>query len=438
MTEKELEKLFREKFEGRTYEFNPAAWEGAEKLIVEGERRKRRKAVMAWSAAASVALVAGLTSWNALTAPEAIAPNTVAWPSEDVSTEVQTMASESSESSVAVPVIEAEESTLSNASTSEVEVIETFAASTTSSDAGEVESATSSTQTITSEVVVADVATVNAMPTTTMAVVSEESTNSFATLETSELSPAELEGVSGNVNFTDALERSAASLEAKNAVADATPVMDDDEDDDVIVRPKHTDHAISYGVDAGLTASTLTGGSRGWTPSYFGGGFVNYALNSTWSLESGLTYSRRSSYGDDEQSSTVTYGFGSTRIDMNVKSTWVDYFELPLSVRYTMGDHSMEAGAYAAYKLYGVSRVTRTTESQDEGTSTETYWAQDQNDHNTTWDYGVRVGYAYRITDRWRITASGVVGMTDGFAFANSGFNQHLQFRLGARYTLGE
>lgn len=441
MTEKELEKLFREKFEGRTYEFNPAAWAGAEKLIVEGERRKRRRAVFAWSAAASVALVAGLTSWNAMTSPEMAAPNQVAWPSEPVSADVQSMAVEDAD----------ETSTPTDLSSEEVE---TTSRADVSFNAVAAETNTQSTSTASQAGVTlsspsngvassADVSHTIAMASTSNTVSSaysrsraEEEVASTFSEEVVVLNQTKFADVSYTIASVDDITESAAYMESQRDQSETVDNTAEEDGSPIIIRPKHNSQPISVGVDVGLNASSLTGGSNGWIPAFYGGAAVNYAFNSTWSLESGLIYSRRSSFGNSETSSTTTYGFGSTRIDMEVDAKWVDYFEMPLLARFRAGNHEFEAGAYAAYKAFGVSRVTRTISSPTASTETDTYWSQDDDDRNSTWDYGLRVGYAYIISDRWRITASGVVGMTDGFAFANSGFNQHLQLRVGGRYML--
>ncbi|GGH68688.1 outer membrane beta-barrel protein [Phaeocystidibacter marisrubri] len=418
MTEKELEKLFRKKFEGRTFEFNPAAWEGAEKLIVQGERRKRRRVIASWSAAASVALIGGLMSWNAMTTPESPANNAVAWPSMEANADVETIASQSestpSRNVGGEPADASSPQVESRSGGDESSASTTSLASHASSIRGRSDQSSSET--------------------------------SFARAEMSDnmsFESQELLVVDAKSYTYRADELALAGLTESDEsmmyeIADVSAVNEFDErsEEEVINRPRHSVKPWTVAVEGGVNMTSMTGGARGMTPSYYGGGLVNYSLNDTWGVQSGLTYARRSSFGDSRASSTVDYGFGSTRIDVTVQSKWVDYLELPVSATYAFGDHQLEAGIYAAYKLMGMSKVTRTTEATNARSTTDTYLAQDTDDDNSDFDMGLQMGYAYRVSDRWKITANGVVGLTDGFAFENSGNNQHLQFRLGGRYML--
>lgn len=419
MTEKELEKLFRKKFEGRTFEFNPAAWQGAEKLIVQGERRKRRRVIASWSAAASVALIGGLMSWNAMTTPESPANNVVSWPSVETSSDVETIASESTTTvNTGGVTSDRNPNESNNRTTADQPATTTAIASNTSSVRARANASSPSENT------------------SEMALASADRADD-ATVEFQESLTVDAKSYSFSADELIIASVTESGSRVSVEVAEVQPVGEaSSEEEDVINRPRHSVKPWTVAVEGGVNMTSLTGGARGMTPAYYGGGVVNYALNDNFGIQSGLTYARRSSYGDSEASSTVDYGFGSTRIDMTVQSEWVDYLELPVSATYAFGDHQLEAGIYAAYKLMGMSKVTRTVEATNARTTTDTYLTQDSDDNNSDFDMGLRVGYAYQVSDRWKITANGVVGLTDGFAFENSGNNQHLQFRLGGRYML--
>lgn len=454
MTEKELEQLFRKKFDERTFEFNPAAWQGAEKLIVEGEKRKRRRAVVAWSAAASVLVMGGIMTYNMLTLPDlgTTGPQ-IAWPStheaaapsaSDMAVETDPTTARFEDNTVTEPVAdEATPTTTLNRSTSNTEVA---TASTTAQSSQTADVNTGS-----------DISNVIAAVDQTSAI----EANPAAAQGVQNTTPEFVEGIQVNNRVTNTIDArptasniesadvsSVSTREVQNTnnspevvasdVALETPVGDTEDDEaapPIVERPKHVVQPWTFGVEGGVNMTELSGSTRGMVPALYGGLFAGYRFSDSWGIQSGATYARRSSTGETQNMSTKDYGFGLTTVDVEVTSSTVDYLEIPVLMSYQAGRHQVTAGGYAAFKVSNSSHVDRTVTGTISGTENESYYAQGYEDNTTPVDFGLSLGYAFRLTDRWLISASGNMGLADAYTMDDA-FNQHLQIRLGAKYTL--
>lgn len=487
MTEKELEILFRKKFDERQVEFNPAAWEGAERLIVEGEKRARRRVVMGWSAAASVALVLGLTSWSVINTQqyEPMDGPAIAWPTQNLMDEstINAIADESNttEFPTAAPAadetygissatndqsdeVEFEVQESNNGQTTEViEVVEQDEVSVSSTVAAESDASSENIAGTTDEsfeslagsqpdlqeiVEVQPSKTTSESPVTFVDGVRLRQSSSTGNTPVSETAGAE------NTTTTESLASNAKSSDA--ASIDPSELVDDEADMEmaetqegavanradessapIIQRPRHRVAAWSVGAELGASGSLLTNGNSDWGMGFYAGVPVEFAFAENWAVGSGVFYSQRSSYGQTDAEETVQYGFGRRMIREEFTSAGLAFVEMPLTLIRTFGNNEIELGGYVGYKVSEWGTTTTTVESSLNPSETTEYNSIPSNSGSSDWDAGIKMGYAYRIDERWRITAQGVVGILDGFADANGDLNQHVQLRVGARYMLG-
>lgn len=435
MTEKELEKLFRKKFEGRTFDFNPAAWEGAEKLIVAGERRRKRRIVTGWSAAASVVLLGGLMTWNALTTPQYTPgpEQMIAWPSQDESPSEAPVRNQSPVEAVAagssqnIPSVQSPAPAVSGSDPSSG--FSTALTVATENSAGDDRGRISS-PVIQDEEAMAVSEYTSEQPASAFnePVTVPESRSMTPAISADSDLPASEEAAQGAEKAEGTVEAFASDKTADEMTEEAS-----ENTADIIQRPKHVVQAWSFGAEAGLSASILSGGERGLVPTLYGGFVAGYDMSESWGLRSGLIYSRRSGYGRTENQSVSSFGFGFTSIEQQVQSTTTDYLEVPLSLSYTIDRHQIELGGYAAFRLMNNSRVTRVVDGDLQEGKSEAYIAQGYNNGNAPVDAGVSMGYSYAITNRWRLTANGTYGVLDGFG-DDPVMNNQIQFRIGARY----
>lgn len=412
MTEKELEILFQKKFKERAVEFNPEAWKGAEKLIIEGERRRRTRKIVAWTSVAAIVLMGGAMSWNMTQIPNESVPAIVSWPNS--TPKVESISNQE-------PVSELPTAPLEVDLKAEVSI-----PTLTSSDAS-VESSDLSTASVTTLPIEAGLLE-DASEATFREDLLTVASRSFQEIE--EYSVEDLPSLQRPLLlnlFVVADPENAIFVEVPKPEDIAAPV---------IFAPKHIVEPLSVSLLGGLNFTQLLNSQSGMKSSFFGGLEAEYTLSSNSFVELQLIYARRASFGTSENQSTVLYGFGSTTIQKSSTSLWVDYIELPFSYGYSIGDHSLRAGMYGAYKAYSLSKVVQANRASNESSTVDSYWAKSSMDHNSNWDFGIQLGYKYHWNSRWSLIMSGSYGLMDGFTLADSGMNQHLQCRAGLTYRI--
>lgn len=417
MTEKELEILFRKKFDERNVEFNPAAWKGAERLIIAGEKRRRRRAIVAWSSAATAALVVGLSVWGGLNTPryQPINNQLIAWPTQtDTDADVSGIAN--AQTVDEATIIEPATSASSEVTTggTPVQLSDAQIGSDIAS-AGDVNPAvadqvTSPSTTSSSLIVDVDDATLTSVERT------EEAVNvSSLALSNIEVLTPELQVPSEEYQETTTASESAP----------------------IIQRPRHRVSSFAFGAEAGLNVSEVSNGQLGWKPAFYAGIPVEYAFAENMMLRSGLFYSQRAGHGMSESEEMIDYGFGRRTVTREYQNVLAGYLELPLSFGYNLGKNELEVGAYIGMRVLELSDVKSEESATLQTANVNNYLARRSNPSSELIDYSVRVGYAYRVDERWRITAQGTYGLMDTYDSDLSGLNRHVQLRLGVRYMLG-
>ncbi len=463
MTEKELEKLFRKKFDERVVEFNPAAWEGAERLIIAGERRKRRRAIMAWSTAAVFAGFGALTFWSVTNTP-LYTPNPqqmIAWPSEpdlnDV--DINTIASEEPEDETVSPdeVYELNQEDLlavESASdqygfaNSNSENASAVLSDATQSETQVVGSSAGLGRTVLSEVEsIQTSSTELASRNTQVLAMSEERVEpNEANLESPVVVSAEIsEPVNSIVNsgiegedVTNSIEEIVAvdNVSTEEIALERSSELTPASVADVVERPKHRVNEWSIGLTSGVGAAHVTEGNLGWKPSFFGGLAAEWAFAENLSLQTGVVYAQRSSTGFETSESYIDYNFGSTRVERRVTSLNTSFLEVPISIQYSLHQHEFLAGTYVGYKLMETG-TTESTITENTSVQNDNYRTIIDAGSANDWDFGVQLGYAYRVDEHWRISATALMGLGDQFSAYPESMNQHVQLRLGVRYMLG-
>lgn len=420
MTEKELEILFRKKFDERTVEFNPAAWQGAERLIIEGEKRRRRRAIVAWSSAATAALVVGLSVWGGLNTPQyqPVNDQMIAWPTQTES---------------AVPVIEESTQPVVEANSSDI----------ASTSAGEVVTGGAPSQFGDAEIG-SSIAAVDVNQNTTGEIVANgdnDAASQITELEgantTTQNTPLQTELESAI--FVEGLSIATIEVESPELTEPTTEfhAAPTTTSTPIIQRPRHRVQALAVGAEAGLNVSEVSNGSLGWRPAFYAGIPVEYAFAENMMLRSGLFYSQRTGHGMTETEERIDYGFGRTTFTREYKNIIAGYVELPLAFAYTIGKSELEIGGYAGLRVLELSDVQTEENATLQTANVNNYLARRSNPSSEMIDYGVRLGYAYRVDERWRITAQGTYGLMDTYDSDLTGINRHVQLRLGVRYMLG-
>ncbi|NVK28172.1 MAG: PorT family protein [Flavobacteriia bacterium] len=445
MTEKELEILFRKKFDERTVEFNPAAWEGAERLIIAGEKRRRRRAIIGWSTAASVAAVLGFTAFSVVNSPtEAVAPNAIAWPSQSESTvpAIETVSPDNNQADPASMAID--EGTIAEPQSRSGynepiagESVEAPAANSTSEFTVASSSSTTDVEDATTMSVFSEETSLSENQ-VVQSVVVQNSTSVQVPSDNDEVRDGEVaesteSSSTGDVNSTSRPEETVLTDDAPEEETLAAA----EDDNPIIQRPRHRVMRWSFGLEGGLNVSSMSNGNLDMVPSFYGGIPVELAFAENWMIRSGVFYSHRASYGQSEADDYTTYSFGRRTVTKEFTSSRLGYVEMPLTAVYSIGNHEVELGGYAGMRVLEVGNTTSIVDNGIEPATATTYNALTTESGSAPIDAGLRFGYAYRLTERWRITAYGTMGLLDGYDDPNSGMNRQVQLRFGARYMLG-
>lgn len=458
MTEKELEQLFRKKFDERNVEFNPAAWKGAERLIIAGERRKRRRTIMAWSTAAVFIGFGAVSLWSGFNTPMYTPSNEqiIAWPSNSEGNEVDasSIAIEDAanannlgingpSSSEGATSLQSQNDELNNVTESSSEAAAGIVASVDSdrsyADQGIGNSYNASVDEESAEPVTSNPR--EEQETTQLSEVVLVQSAQIAESEesgSSDVSNRSVETITSSeaaIIAADYASEETADTEEKIEVAEESTTSESS--DAVIERPRHRVQQWNVGFDAGAQAAQVTEGNLGWTPAFYGGLSVEFAFAENLALRSGLMYSQRSSSGAEIKETSFDYGFGSRYIERTSVSRSTSFLELPISLQFAVESHEFELGGYVGYKLLEVGATESSIVETNNGTQTEEYRSVITEGGADNWDYGLQLGYAYRVNENWRITAQALMGLDDNFSTQAESMNRHLQLRLGVRYMLG-
>ncbi|MES2558893.1 MAG: porin family protein [Bacteroidota bacterium] len=152
-------------------------------------------------------------------------------------------------------------------------------------------------------------------------------------------------------------------------------------------------------------------------------------LSPTFAVSSGLTYSRLQQNLDTRVFRNVDYSFGQQTSETKISTLRLDYIEIPVSAYYNLkGNHFVQAGATLGYALQSHDLVES---NGNKGQSDNGYM-----DGINKMDVQLNVGYACLIQNRYTLSATYHMGLTD--VSKNAAFHSDKTDRnSGLRLTIG-
>lgn len=494
MTEKELEKLFRNKLKNREVAFNPASWEKMKPMLADIQ-----PAPAWWQTrrAAAIAGVIGLSSiayfWGGSQETEGevampavtVVPSTgssdqgtgsdVASPSEissttDASLQTGTPTEAPGESQITYEdalknespragfstgtETVADETTGADVSSTDAEVTAVAATTTASTPASRdlTETQTLSGYSAPSEEAPSQTTrfaentkvNTNNNSTGTPALLAGTETNNsvelneVTTVQSNEVSNAPTREVS-QITSTSA---GVAAVEEKENIAAAAPA-----DEDIIINRSNSQKSLTdlhefillAGTNASFPyASSLTE-SNSPAFSYMAGLEYRYYFSPTYSIRSGLTFAEHANVNCLRIASEKVYDFGSTIVTEHVKTKNFQFLEIPLTLGINLAPNfSINAGGYTAFMVNMDNEITTVTETALDVSHSVTNQSGYTNAYSN-WDAGFKAGVTYRITNRFMLGAEGTFGLIDQTKneyFLQDSFDRNIQARFYIGYKL--
>lgn len=190
-----------------------------------------------------------------------------------------------------------------------------------------------------------------------------------------------------------------------------------------------------FNVADGLQGNTSTAEKA--AASFVAGATYRYLHNLYWEFQAGLSYNNRGALNNVRITEAKLYGFGAEVLETHYHAKRLAFVEAPIAIRwFPQSKHTIVTGMYAAYLL---------------GTQTEVHYVQNfaadqqtaiqmERGHTTgiaRWDGGLVLGYDYQISDKLNAGFQSLTGFQDLFAdadFKQSGFNNGTQIRFLVYY----
>lgn len=474
MTEKELEILFRKKFDAREVPFDASGWTNIERMLDARRVAVARRRRTLWGSATALAAASIAAFFTLGNAEEATyVPNTypVVLPivnddnsitesylqqweaSQDASSSVIASSNQSSSSPSATSGVVQPSSTTASLAYSRTSAAvernnEVIAVSSSPSNelAGNTENSghpveeTSNTSAVvatnhTAEITLAGnvqgsvpnrANAENSAP-AEMGVAENEESNLLAKAEIAVTSRENAEEKTANEESSDEL----ASL----ASSDKAPIAPED----IQVKKKSASPSVAghrFGAEANINQSSIQGDAGQLTAGSVGFTY-DWMFSGMFGIHTGVGYSMRAAGPQDPGSSTKTYSFGSRVQTLDIQATRMDYFDLPIQFVYAPSKrHQFKLGGYASALATVENNVTETNTYSNADQTIETRKAYGYEEPYSKIDAGLAFGYAFSVTDKLRIQADYWQGLTDFTTGAASGNNTHIQVRLGVNYSL--
>ncbi|WP_417609908.1 porin family protein [Owenweeksia hongkongensis] len=377
MTEKEIEKLFKSKLNNREFAFSPANWEAMEAIL---DSTPKPAGAFYWRSVMAV-LLFGVAVWSLITFAPAVPESNVANNSE-VKAPLKEV-DQSQEANTALKETQLEENLAENElqkGKPEKAVVSTAAAGVTERNPVN----NQEVQPAPTEVATAEDSYVDEVFTDEVSLVDPVSTIPLSKkgfVFNNELPQALVEITAGN-NFTpEAFKK----FDSKSSFyLEVSPVFSG----------SYNANDVGVGWHAGL----------GW----------ERAIGEKFQFNIGLGYTVQNGVGIENNSDSVFYNFGKEVVETEEVNRRLDYVELPVSISYKLNQRNMiELGMYAGY-LVNVSRDVDKeiskfkTETQYESTKESGYQKEFKR-----MDYGLSLGYRYRLTPALSVGLHYNLGLVD-------------------------
>lgn len=171
--------------------------------------------------------------------------------------------------------------------------------------------------------------------------------------------------------------------------------------------------------------------------NFVAGATYRYLMNPFWEFQAGLSYNNRGALNNVRITEEKLYSFGAEKLETHYNIQRINYLEAPLAIRwFPQSKHTVVTGAYAAYLL---------------STQTEVHYLQHftnaieekiqmERGHTTginRWDFGLVLGYDYQVTPQLNLGIQTLTGFKDLFedgAYQHVAFNNGTQVRVLLNY----
>lgn len=176
--------------------------------------------------------------------------------------------------------------------------------------------------------------------------------------------------------------------------------------------------------------------NTGLKPGFSFGLLLSQPLNDKWGISGGLNYKWQKA-NTSCSSHDVNYSFGEEHIYTTVDYCSLNNLELPLSTYYKLsGRHQINFGVYASY-LWAASANYKVETIKAFGSEKETGRMLDNSSIKDVWDYGATAGYYYSINSMFQIGVDSWFGVTPlQYNPDNSSQANNFQLRFTLNYWL--
>lgn len=162
---------------------------------------------------------------------------------------------------------------------------------------------------------------------------------------------------------------------------------------------------------------------------FYGGLRYQYFLGANTFLSSGVFYSRINQNQQERIITEKTYSFGVTEDIKKLRTTRLDYIEIPLTVGYCITPkHNVQAGFSFMYVIES-AEVLKTILT-NEGNREKTVYLNGYRNHVNDIDWQINLSYQYYLRHNWLINTGFYYGLTNVTATDNN----NIGLRLGGAY----
>lgn len=167
-----------------------------------------------------------------------------------------------------------------------------------------------------------------------------------------------------------------------------------------------------------------------------------YMFHPKLSLNVGTYYSSRRSTHNAHEFTGASYSFGAHKHSMTMVSSVMHQVDVPLYLRYQVArGHHVYAGAYANFTLASKNETVNSTSAPfaDEVQVESAEWGHMPGLRK--WGYGLVLGYDLRLNENWQIGLRGQWGLVDWSedeVFVDSPFDRNKEIKLLLEYRLND
>lgn len=203
--------------------------------------------------------------------------------------------------------------------------------------------------------------------------------------------------------------------------------------------PNVIDNTSIYALGGMMRASDWSGKNRDFVQSGYTLGLgLRYRFSQRWSVETGFNYTQVSDVNSSFVYSVESFDFGRTVTTYHVHGHQSSFVEIPVSMVHTVGRHSFHTGAQfslLANKRNTVTEVRENFWSQN----TQKYTQNGQMSAYRNYDLGITLAYEYSLTPALSFKMLGVYGLVDqtiNSYFGQDFFARNTSLRLMLAYQL--